>query len=353
MRGDPLADAAVEALEGRSLAEQESLVDRLLSWGPGDLPEPLLRLQTWLLDPPVWLDMKQANAGGEVILRAGFLSGLVLAFKSLVVGYCSPAGNKPLMFSGRLGPGGDVTRRLAETARFVEAVSQAQGMRFGEAGLRATVRVRLMHAKIRRRLLAAPEWKSEAWGLPINQYDMAGTALLFSAVVVEGLRQLGATISSDEEEAVLHQWRYVGRLMGVDDELLATSALEARTLGAMIDSTQGLPDADSRALTDALIRSGAENGRSPAEIDFGYALCRHLIGARYADAMGLPRGKWDLAPPILSRVVSGVDTLAQRLPGARTRGLQLGARYWRQAVERVFGNKEVVFALERSAKAVS
>jgi hypothetical protein len=37
-----------------------------------------------------------------VLLRTGFLGGIVLGFRSLVAGYCSPAGNKPLAFSGRL-----------------------------------------------------------------------------------------------------------------------------------------------------------------------------------------------------------------------------------------------------------
>jgi hypothetical protein len=43
-----------------------------------------------------------AARGGEVLLRHGFFGGIVLGFRCLVAGYCSPAGNKPLAFSGRL-----------------------------------------------------------------------------------------------------------------------------------------------------------------------------------------------------------------------------------------------------------
>ena len=160
-----------------------------------------------------------------MLLRHGLLSGLVLGFKSLVLGYCSPAGNKPLVFSGRLTA--DVNRRLAETARFVEAVSHPRGLRFGAPGFTTTVRVRLIHARIRHALRHAPSWKTAEWGTPINQYDMAGTVLLFSSVLLEGLRDLGASVSADEEDAVLHQWRAIGRLMGVEDELLASSGWEA------------------------------------------------------------------------------------------------------------------------------
>jgi hypothetical protein len=37
-----------------------------------------------------------------VFLRPGLLGGLVLGLRSLVYGYAAPAGNKPLVFSGRL-----------------------------------------------------------------------------------------------------------------------------------------------------------------------------------------------------------------------------------------------------------
>lgn len=290
-------------------SEHEPLITRMLTPKPGVLPPALARFQDQLLQTPLWFDEERSDAGGAVLIRAGLLSGLVLAFKSLVLGYCAPAGNKPLAFSGRLT--GDVNRRLGETARFVEAVSQPGGLRFGAPGFSATVRVRLIHARIRHALQRSPEWKAEAWGLPINQYDMAGTVLLFSSVLLEGLRQLGARVSGAEEDATLHQWRRVGQLMGVEDELLSTNASEARSLWALLESTQGPPDLDSRRLTHALILSGAERGAPQRAIDFGYSICRHLIGSRYADALELPRSAWDVAPALLRRVVRPFDQLVQ------------------------------------------
>jgi hypothetical protein len=342
-REDPLADAVMAALVPLPRPEQESLITRMLSPSPGVLPPPLATMHAWLREVPVWVDEPRANAGGQVLLRHGLLSGLVLGFKSLVLGYCSPAGNKPLAFSGRLT--GDVNTRLAETARFVEAVSHANGLRFGAPGFIAAVRVRLIHARVRHALQRSERWRAGDWGAPLNQYDLAGTVLLFSSKLLEGLRALGVEVPPDEEDATLHLWRLVGRVMGVDEELLATSPSEARALWAMLEATQGPPDRDSRALTHALILDGAERGAPPAAIDFAYALTRHLIGPRYADALELPHSRWDLAPRVLERVIDRVGRAALRVPGVRDQALRLGARYWRRTVELRFGPDEVRFEL--------
>jgi hypothetical protein len=344
-REDPLADAVMNELVPRPRAEQEALIQRMLSRTPGELPESLAAMHDWLRETPFWFDETRANRGGEVLLRNGLLSGFVLGFKSLVLGYCSPAGNKPLAFSGRLT--GDVSRRLAETARFVEAVSHPEGTRFGSPGFIATIRVRLIHARVRQALRHSEKWRAHEWGAPINQYDMAATVLLFSTVLMDGLRELGVRVTDDEEAANLHLWRQVGRLMGVEDELLPTSPEEARVLGDTIAVTEGVPDVDSRRLTHALIVDGAEREAAPpAAIDFGYAMCRHLIGDEKADQLELPRSRrWDLAPKLMKRLVGRVDTATRLLPGAREQLLKLGAKYWRHTVELTFGQREVPFEL--------
>ena len=99
-RTDPLADAVIDALVPLDRGEQEALVSRMLSETPGQLPPALHSLHESLREVPLWVDEARCDAGGEVLIRSGLLSGLVLGFKSLVLGYCSPAGNKPLAFSG-------------------------------------------------------------------------------------------------------------------------------------------------------------------------------------------------------------------------------------------------------------
>jgi hypothetical protein len=328
---DPLADAAVADLARRPKAEQEALVAQLLAGDHATLPEPLRALEASLSTVPVWFDPERATRGGAVVLRHGLLSGLSLGFKSLVTGYCSPAGNKPLAFSARLTE--DTTRRLGETARFVEAVCLPGGLERHAEGFSATVRVRLMHARVRLGLRQAPRWRTADWGLPINQYDMVGTILLFSRELVDGLRQLGAHVSEAEEADLFHLWRAVGVVMGVDAELLPTCRADADLVWNLIDSTQAPPDEDSRRLTNALIDSAKERGAPEAYVAFTRALTRHFVGAERADALGLPGGPWRLAPTMVKTFIRPLEAAVRRLPGGRGAALKVGMLYWRRTVE--------------------
>ncbi len=61
--------------------------------------------------------------------------------------------------------------------------------RLGEAS-EITVKVRVMHAQVRRLIRASGRWQTALWGEPINQHAMVATALLFSVAVIDGLDKL-------------------------------------------------------------------------------------------------------------------------------------------------------------------
>lgn len=328
--GDPLADEAVKALNPLPKAEQQALLTAMVE-GRGMLPPALAALESSASTAPVWVDWARVDRGGELLLRHGLLSGLALAFKSLAIGYCSPAGNKPLAFSARLTT--DVSRRLGETAKFVEAVSLPRGMQRTSEGFASTLKVRLMHARVRVGLERAPIWKREAWGHPINQYDMAGTILMFSLVLIDGLRELGVHVSREEEADVLHLWRYVGHVMGVEHELLAASREEADVIWQLIEATQAPPDEDSRRLTQALLDSPRERGAPAPYIAFVTALCRHFLGAQLADALHLPKTAWTIAPPLVRAFIRPLEAAIRTLPGGRGAALKVGMLYWKRTTE--------------------
>ncbi|WP_375771919.1 DUF2236 domain-containing protein [Archangium gephyra] len=347
--GDPLADEAAAVLSTLPPPRRQELL-RQLTGGvlPSSAPEPLLRLSEHIHHVPFWVDEERCDRGGAAFLRTGIFGGFVLAFRSLVLGYCSPAGNKPLAFSGRLKTA--APRRLSETSHFVEAVCLPGGMRPGAPGFASAVRVRLMHAQVRRLLEGSPRWNARAWGMPINQLDMAGTVMLFSLVVVDGLRSLGVPLPPDETEDLLHLWRYTGYVLGVREELLSATESEARTLWGLITRTQALPDEDARALADALLQSPRLQARTPEElsraeraVELGYGISRHLIGDEYADALGYPRNAWRLVVPLLRVVVSGTSQLLRRVPGVDMLALNAGMAYWRNAVSMGLGGADATY----------
>jgi hypothetical protein len=347
-RADPPADQVIEALADRP-RELARLVD--LSFDtPRDpaIPRPLRELVDAASAPPAWVDWRQIDAAGRLFFRAGPLGGLVLALRSLVAGYLSPAGNKPLVFSGRLKE--QAPRRLAETGRFVTAVCAPGGLRSGGDGVRITLKVRLMHAQVRRLLLASDRWRLDLWSLPINQHDMLATVLLFSVVFTDGLRLLGLEIDEAEGDTYLHLWRYVGHLIGVEPELLPWSEAAARRDVDLIELTQGTPDEDSRVLTESVLRlaldapgGGLSRHLEPLRAGLAASVCRRLIGAPIADQLGLPRAPLDLALPALTRAINGLERARGRLTPLATIGRRVGEGYWKMAVDGALAGQPATF----------
>lgn len=350
-RGDPLADAAAAALAAMPTDAREALLERCLREGCGpDDPEALRALLAQCERVPFWVDFDRCDRGGAAFLRTGLAGGLVLGSYSLTAGYLSPAGNKPLAFSGRLTE--QAPRRLSETARFVQQVSLPGGMRPRSEGWRITVRVRLMHASVRRMLVASPRWKGDAWGVPINQADSAGTILLFSLVVLDGLDLLGFRTTPQEREDLLHLWRWVACVIGVDDELRFASEPEARVFWELLTSTQGEPDDDSRALSRALLESPVTAARSPEERrraermrDVGYALSRYFLGDRYADALDYPRSLGVHALPLLRGFNRRAGRMWKVLPAVPFGTPENGARYWSFVVNQGLRGDPATFAM--------
>jgi hypothetical protein len=338
-RVDPLADDVVAAIAGTPggwrLFEEAARqgVERVVG-----APVSFRALFDQVEHVPVWVDWDAVDRGGEALLRAGPLGGIVLALKSLVLGYTSPAGNKPLVFSGRLQD--QAPRRLNETARFVQATITPRAMRPRGEGWQITLKVRLIHAHVRRMILESGRWDAAAWGAPINQHDQAATLLLFSTIVLEGLRQLGMRIPGAEAEAYIHLWRWSGWLMGVDPELVPATEAEGVRLREVITATMGEPDEDSRNLTRALLEAPLRRGTTSREhanaeraVRFNAALCRALLGGEMADKLAVPNTSWRYTIPFARRLVSSIEMVRRRVPFGDLHAVRAGTRYWDRVVE--------------------
>ena len=332
-RKDPLADAVVASLVDTPAARRHELIEAALQGDLGEATAPLRELCLAAGEVPPWLDWQRLRRAHEVFVRPGILGGLSLGLCSLVHGYAAPAGNKPLALSGQLKERAD--RRLAETGKFVTAVTALDGLRPFALGWQLVLKVRLMHAAVRRLVLGSDRWSLVDWSEPINQHDMLATILLFSSVFIDGIRVLGVHVTRDEADDYQHLFRWVGELIGVAPELLPATHAEATRLSSFILLTQGPPDDDSRELVSALLEgplrlatTARERRRAERQVAIARGLCRSLIGDELADALGLRRDghrHWAL----------GVRTTLRLLESAR-RGVprlndwvqMLGSRYW-------------------------
>lgn len=286
-----------------------------------DAPASLRRLFAEVDTVPSWVDLERCELGARVYRRISFGGVLTLSAYSLMAGYHSAAAIKPLSFTGGLSQ--RAPRRLAETGRYVVETSRAFGLRRDGEGLRVAVRVRVMHAQVRRMLRASGRWDEDAWGAPINQADMAITAMEFSSMVLRGCRELGYVFEPEESTAVMHLFRYAAYLMGVDAELLPLLDTEerARRYEELVRFTIDGPDADSLELAEALRAAFITGARTPLEAlramslrPLHDGLVWRLCGDRIASELGMER-PWlrHLVPPV-AVAIGGLERLRKRIP---------------------------------------
>ena len=297
MMGDPLADAVVEMYKSLPAGQGRKLLDQALEQGIDTIPNPpeaLVNLFDQLDDEPIWLDRDKLKLACDVSRRVGLSGELVLRNLSLMGGYLGAAAAKPLVFTAQLDQ--KTSRRLVETGKFWMDVTTHGGLERDQDGFKSAVRVRMMHAQVRAMLVNSDKWNM-SWGYPLNQWDSMATILEFSTIFLTGLRSLGFIFTKKEREAMVHLWRYIGYLMGVEERILPAN--EADSMRALYHVVATICDADedSKALGQALANAPfqfADDGwLSQRLADFestmriGYT--RYILGDDAGDKLGLPK----------------------------------------------------------------
>lgn len=330
--GDPLADDVAEWMHEAPRGEGRALLDRALEHGIDAVPKPpapLAALVSAVDHVPAWVDRRSLRLATDTMLRVGRGGTYALGGASLMSGYLSSGAVKPLVATGALMK--MARRRIAETGRFLRDVATSGALDRSSDGFKTTVRVRIMHALVRRSLAASGTWRTEEWGTPINQRDMVGTNLEFSVAYIGGLTALGYRISRREREALMHLWRYLGLLVGVREDLLPKTFAEGLELAWMFNMTERGPDDDSRALAAALIeawstglpgRGGGLGGAIEGRFLTGFA--RFVLGRKASDALELPDDAWKWGPLALAPARASLEMLQLVVPGGRARAIRRG-----------------------------
>lgn len=339
---DPLADAVAAAFAELPAGRGRHMLDSALAQGIDtvrDAPPALVALFAQLDALPAWVDWNRIDRGGGVFLRSGAVGMMILNLACLPLMYSSPAGTKPLVFTGQLLR--RAPRRLAETARFMLETSRPGGLRRSGEGFRITVKVRLMHAQVRRLLWRSGRWDA-AWGEPVNQIHMAGTNIALSVVFLQALRRFGLGVSRDEGEALLAMWRYSSHLMGIVPELQCSTEAEGWHLVEQVRRSEGAPDADCRALIEAVMTASyfPQLDRFAWRVPLAYDLSRGLIGDSLADALGYPPpGRFVWLRPAARPVVMAADLALRFAPSAAAWASRQGAALWDRIISDILSGK--------------
>ncbi len=330
MHGDEPVDRLVDWMFSVGMERSRPLFEQAVEHGlasVADAPVPLREFFDRVERRPDWVDPQLLLEGAKVLDRGGMEYFFVDRDLALMGGYQASAFNKTLLLTGALQKG--PVRRVAETAQwFMDCTARGGLERFG-IGFKSTLRVRLIHGLVRRHVQALPQWRLREWGLPVNQIDMAATALAFPMVMLLGGRAFGVLLTPRESLAAMHLGRYAAWLMGVEERWLPSTESEARKLLYELSLSITNPDDSSVQLAQALMDEPLHRPyRRFAWLQARYQRARHLsvsslfLTRAARRSLGLPtrtlpwypllRLPWNLLRHTVARLVPGGQSWLER-----------------------------------------
>ena len=296
LTGDPVADAAVEALAALDRAEASRLSATFIDSSSADTwPDAPPAVQELFVDattPPDWLDLQALAPGVRMFHRNTKMVLASMVAAVLVEGFASNIAQS-FFITGRLRDQG--IRRLQQNNRHMVEIFLPGGVeRYGD-GWKLSVRIRLVHAHVRHLLANSEDWDAAAWGVPLSAAHVGYAVTAFSARLLQHIRSLGARFSAEEAASFMATWRYSGHLMGIPDSILYRDEAEALRLFAVGVMCEPEPDDTSIALANALVNSaplvvGIDDPTERRNLaKCVYKVSRAMIGDSLADKLRYPK----------------------------------------------------------------
>lgn len=304
--GDPEADAVItQIFERGELREVQRLI-RGLQDNDDPVPEALPdEVEAYFEDMGSITDAerREAAVGEKFFAVHGPEIMMVLCCASLPFDYANYRGVDVLYRTGFLKD--RPARRVAQTAQMILDVMRPGGLTDDGYGIRSAQKVRLMHAAIRYMILHsdAHPWDVERVGVPINQADLLYTLMSFTQVVLDGMDKLRLGVTPREAEAYLGTWCTVGRLMGIDPEMLPSNVAEARVLTQILARRNHGASEAGKAMTDAIAGLIGDVLGEPLRA-FRWSLLRFFNPPETCQMLGIPRH------PVRDRMAHGVVVLS-------------------------------------------
>ena len=301
--GDPVMDAVVEELAPLPQSQVHQFIQAGMEGDRDGMRDAPQLLRDFFLDAPEpdphWLDHGAFGPGirafqrNSVLVLSAFVTGVLIdGFSTLI--------SKSFVQTGRIFDNG--VWRLKQNNRHQMEIFWPGGLeRYGD-GWKLSVRIRFVHAQIRRLLGETTEWEHDSWGVPISAAHLGYAIACFAARTVAHSEALGARYS-EEERASFHQvWRYAGHLMGIPESILFTDESDALRIYRIGSMCEPPPTTDAIIMTNALINSAPlvagiddPDERKKLVTKVIYPVARGLLGNQLADDLHFPANKLPFA----------------------------------------------------------
>ena len=298
--GDPVMDAVVEELAPLPQDQVHNFIQAGMHGEDMSHAPALLRAFFDTPPPdPAWLDQDAFLPGvyafqrNSVPVLSAFVTGtLIDGFSTLIA--------KSFVQTGRIFDNG--VWRLKQNNRHQMEIFWPGGlMPYGD-GWRLSVRIRFVHAQVRRLLAQTEEWDHDAWGVPISAAHLGYAVSCFAARTLKHSEALGAQYTPEERAGFHAVWRYSGYLMGIPESILFADEDDAVRLYQIGSLCEPPPSQESIIMTNALINSaplvaGIDDRvqREKLVNNIIYPVSRALIGNDLADELMFPSSRLPFA----------------------------------------------------------
>lgn len=313
---DPLSKAVLDAGGPAALGRLTRQLDDWEAPLPGDLTPGMRAYFDAALTYPAWVDEARIAHAEDLFAAFGPMTVSALLLNGYSQFLTCPAGARA-MYTARVFSPESIASRMLEIVQFALFMGGRGGLslaphtdgRPSGAGrsARAYRKLRIVHANIRLLLSCDPSrgaWDTAAFGLPINQEDLALGMLCFCLGSIDGLRNAGFDLSRDDQEAMLMAWRAAAWLLGLADELQPADIPDAQALRDRILARHQRGTREGAVVMREMLRI-VEGLLPPGTRRIPGALVRFQLGDRQADLIDVPNPRWLLA------VIRGTEPLWQ------------------------------------------
>lgn len=207
--------------------------------------------------PPPWLDRERFYRAREVFNKY-FFSIFFSHLAGLIMIVYVPAMTSPLMTTGNSSSVVCLFRRYLSTLQHIRRWYEGDIWNPEDPAHQSIVLVRTMHKKVADKMNGTCQRRCPA----VSQYDMAVTQFAFIGLILLYPRHVGIHCTREELECLVHFWRGIGYLLGLDDRYnfcdgsleetvaICKSIMEAELKPALLSSTK-----DSSNMSQGIIKA--------------------------------------------------------------------------------------------------
>ena len=293
---DPEADAVIESLAPFDHGQMHRFIKAGMEQNSevlAEAPRQLCDFFEGLETPPAWFDRDAVLLGRRAFHDYSDL--FIPAFFVATLQNASTLISKAFYTTGRVLSGYGPRRIRQNTRHFIEIMLPRSLERQAD-GWKQSVRIRLVHAQVRRLIRSSGNWDESIHGMPLSAAHMALASANFSATILRHAQTLGAHMDDAARNGFMQIWRYASTLIGTPEELLFEGD-EAKTneLSQLAHICEPPPGEESAAIANALVQALPDiAGKTDPDdrqsmVEHTYRVSRALLGNELADQLQFPR----------------------------------------------------------------